>query len=183
MLKRSHERSIDVLPARRRERAILVTILFVLGACRMQEDTSDRKPPAPAPSSFASTAKAGPRFVKGGGEEVSAVVRRQLAIANSEGREVLVYVGATWCEPCQRFHDAAAHGALDAPFPRLTLVEFDLDRDGDRLRSAGYASQYIPLFALPGADGRGTGKQIEGSIKGDGAVAEMTPRLRALLGR
>lgn len=163
-------------------RSILVTtILLALGSCRMQEDSSEKKSPATAPSSLASTAKAGPRFVKGGSEEVSVAVRRELASAKSEGREVLVYVGATWCEPCQRFHEAAARGELDAAFPRLTLVEFDLDRDGDRLRTSGYASQYIPLFALPGADGRGTGKQIEGSIKGNGAVAEITPRLRALL--
>jgi thiol-disulfide isomerase/thioredoxin len=158
-----------------------VALLHTLAACRMQEDASDKKPPPLASST--SHAKSGPRFVKGSADEVAAVVRRELATAKSEGREVLVYVGATWCEPCQRFHESAARGELDQAFPRLTLVEFDLDRDGERLRAAGYASQYIPLFALPSADGRGTGKQIEGSIKGEGAVAEMTPRLRGLLAR
>ena len=156
--------------------------LTALSSCRMQEDVSDKKSPGSA-SSPPSSPKSGPRFVKGSSEEVASVVRRELASAKSEGREVLVYVGATWCEPCQRFHESAARGELDAAFPRLTLVEFDLDRDGDRLRAAGYASQFIPLFALPSADGRGTGKQIEGSVKGEGAVAEITPRLRGLLAR
>ena len=99
------------------------------------------------------------------------------------GRRVLVYVGASWCEPCQRFHDAVASGGLDADprFGELRLVEFDLDHDADRLREAGYAARLIPLLAVPLADGRASGKQMEGSIKGEGAVAQMAPRLSALL--
>lgn len=162
---------------------VLLALLTMaaLSSCRMQEDVSDKK--SPGSVSSPPSPKSGPRFVKGSAEEVAGVVRRELDSAKREGREVLVYVGATWCEPCQRFHESAARGELDDAFPRLTLVEFDLDRDGDRLRAAGYGSQFIPLFALPSADGRGTGRQIEGSIKGQGAVAEITPRLRGLLAR
>lgn len=98
-----------------------------------------------------------------------------------EQRRVVVYVGAAWCEPCRRFHEAAARGDLDGIFPGLTLLEFDLDRDRERLNAAGYASKYIPLFALPGPDGSASGKQVEGGVKGEGAVAFMTPRLEALL--
>ncbi len=134
--------------------------------------------PAPPPSQ--------PRFVHAGAPpapvaDVADAVRRELATARGEGREVLVYVGATWCEPCQRFHQALDAGQLDTAFPTLTLLELDADRDGDALRAAGYSSDLIPLFAAPTADGRASGRQIEGSIKGEGAVAEITPRLRALL--
>lgn len=117
------------------------------------------------------------------GEDAAALVRRELERARADGGDLVVYVGATWCEPCQRFHAAAAAGELDATFPGLRLVEFDLDRDEARLRAAGYASKMIPLFAVPGPDGRASGLQIEGSIKGDGAVAQIAPRLRALLER
>ena len=48
-------------------------------------------------------------------------------------------------------------------------------------RAAGYAARLIPLLALPLPDGRASGKQIEGSIKGEGAVMQMRPRLAALL--
>jgi hypothetical protein len=61
------------------------------------------------------------------------------------------------------------------------MLVFDLDRDGERLASAGYVSKYIPLFALPKTDGTSSGKQIEGGIKGEGAVAYITPKLQALL--
>jgi thiol-disulfide isomerase/thioredoxin len=112
---------------------------------------------------------------------VDAAVRAALTAAAAERRTLVVYVGATWCEPCQRFHQAAAHGDLDAAFPRLTLLEFDLDRDRERLASAGYVSKYIPLFALPAPDGSASGKQIEGAIKGDGAVGVIVPRLKEML--
>ena len=111
---------------------------------------------------------------------VAPLVVKEQARARHDGRKLLVYVGATWCEPCQRFHKAAASGALDALFPSLRLIEFDHDRDHERLRAAGYVSRMIPLFALPAADGRSTGHQIEGSVKGDGAVDEIAPRLRQL---
>jgi len=113
--------------------------------------------------------------------DVPTIVKLELERAARDRRQLLVYVGATWCEPCRFFHQAAAEHKLDRAFPQLRLLEFDNDRDGARLAMAGYASRYIPLFARPGADGRGTGRQIEGSVKGDGAVEQITPRLRGLL--
>jgi len=113
--------------------------------------------------------------------DVAPIINNEQKRAAREGRKVLVYVGATWCEPCQRFHHAAADGKLDAAFPNLRFVEFDSDRDGERLATAGYVSRFIPLFARPGSDGRASGRQIEGSVKGEGAVDEITPRLRQLL--
>jgi thiol-disulfide isomerase/thioredoxin len=131
-----------------------------------------------------------PKQQQGGGVEVVAapavgevpdIVRAELARASRDGKQLLVYVGATWCEPCRRFHQAAAEHKLDAAFPTLRLLEFDNDRDGERLAMAGYVSRYIPLFARPNSDGRSSGRQIEGSVKGDGAVGEIAPRLKTLL--
>jgi hypothetical protein len=106
-----------------------------------------------------------------------------MATAAAAHRVVVVYVGATWCEPCQRFHRAVEQGDLanvDA-LSRVTFLNFDIDRDRERLEDAGYRSKYIPLFAMPAADGLTSGKQVEGGIKGDGAVAYMVPRLTSLL--
>jgi thiol-disulfide isomerase/thioredoxin len=38
--------------------------------------------------------------------DVAKVVREARAREAADGRTLLVYVGATWCEPCQRFHHA-----------------------------------------------------------------------------
>jgi hypothetical protein len=114
-------------------------------------------------------------------QDVAIYVSGALAEAEHANKKLLVYVGAAWCEPCRRFHDAAAAGQLDATFGDLRMLVFDADRDKDALQRAGYISNLIPLFAVPRADGTASGKQIEGSIKGDGAVAQITPRLQALL--
>jgi thiol-disulfide isomerase/thioredoxin len=115
--------------------------------------------------------------------DLAAEVSGALSAASAQGRTVIVYVGATWCEPCQRFHHAVEQGELNsvASLAHVRFLDFDLDRDRERLAAAGYQSKYIPLFALPGPDGRASGKQVEGGIKGDGAVAYMVPRLTALL--
>lgn len=113
--------------------------------------------------------------------DVPTIVKNELARAARDHRQLLVYLGATWCEPCRRFHQAAASHQLDRAFPNLRLLEFDDDRDAGRLAMAGYTSHYIPLFVKPGPDGRSTHRQIEGSIKGDGAVNEIVPRLKSLL--
>jgi thiol-disulfide isomerase/thioredoxin len=113
--------------------------------------------------------------------DVATLVKGELATSARTGRRLLVYVGATWCEPCQRFHHAAEAGELDKQFPNLRILAFDLDRDNERLATAGYVSQYIPLFALPGPDGRASARKVEGAVKGDSALAAIAPRLQALL--
>lgn len=111
--------------------------------------------------------------------DIARVVAAEVARAGAT--RVIVYVGAGWCEPCRRFHAAAERGELDARFGGTRFLAFDRDRDGDALERAGYRSTYIPLFAAPAADGTASGLQIEGSIKGEGAVDQIAPRLRALL--
>lgn len=154
-----------------------------VGGCKAQEDATAAAPAhasAAVPSAHTSSGhvRIDPALPTG---DVEPIVRDALARAAAEKRRLVVYVGASWCEPCRRFHDAAERGQLDATFPDLTLLVFDLDRDGERLASAGYVSKYIPLFALPNSDGTSSGKQVEGGIKGEGAVAFITSRLQQLL--
>lgn len=183
------------------KRPSLVTLVaLALAGCSRAEPepkpapiTTEPAPRAPAPPRASATAAvavpAGPlvlargvRIVHAGpGSDAAKVVVEERARAKSDGRDLVVYVGARWCEPCQHFHRAAQKGDLDADFPDLTLLEFDLDDDRDRLATAGYVSQFIPLFAMPGPDGRSSDKKFEGSVKGDGAVANIAPRLRSLL--
>lgn len=105
----------------------------------------------------------------------------QAHVRANTARTTLVYVGAPWCEPCERFRDAVKRGELDDALGNVDFLVFDLDKDAARLEAAGYGSRMIPLVAVPGLDGRATGKRIEGSIKGEGAVANMKPRVLELL--
>lgn len=147
-------------------------------------------PPAPAttpatPATPASSLAAGipagrpPRLVPApAGGTVAEVVTAELGVGDTQ---LVVYVGASWCEPCVAFHDALLAGQLDADLPGVRFLEFDLDRDKARLEADGYTSRYVPLFALPGPDGRASGRQIQGGVKGAGAAANLVQRLQPLL--
>ena len=137
---------------------------------------AERVPAPPAPGS-------GPqlRFEPADERDVASQVRALVSQARAEGRTPLVYVGASWCEPCQHFHAAALAGALDSQLPRLLLLEFDRDRDGERLDAAGYGSRMFPLFVVPNAEGGASEARIEGSIHGPTSPSEIAPRLRGIL--
>lgn len=103
-------------------------------------------------------------------------------MASASAGKTVVYVGASWCEPCQLFHAALQSGALDAQLKGVRFIEYDLDRNKADLAEAGYVSRLIPLFAIPEPDGRCSDRKLEGSIKGETAVAtNIMPRLTALL--
>jgi thiol:disulfide interchange protein len=136
------------------------------------------KPPQPAPP-------APPQLLAGPNLEpdLAPAIARERAAAIANHARLLVYVGASWCEPCRRFHDALASGQLDSALRGVRFLEFDHDQAKDALARAGYHSQLIPLFALPRADGTASEQRMEGSIKGESAVAaNLLPRLRELLG-
>jgi thiol-disulfide isomerase/thioredoxin len=112
---------------------------------------------------------------------VHQIVQKELRRARENRRVLVVYVGAPWCEPCKRFHDAIETGVLDEVFPTLRLLEFDRGLDESRLAADGYVSRLIPLFVVPRPDGRASERSIEGSIKGPGAISNIVPRLKRLL--
>jgi len=113
--------------------------------------------------------------------ELAPYIASEVTRGQRDGVPVLVYVGATWCEPCRDFHDAAASGALDKELGAIRFLELDLDRDGDRLAAAGYRSELVPLFAKPGADGRASGVQTDGVQKGGRYVEQLTPRIKQVV--
>ncbi len=166
----------------------MITLTVLALGCKMQPDDRSSAGTVSTPSSSSPVAApaAGPashvRVIHAPPDgDVAPLVHAELGRASAEGRQLVVYVGATWCEPCQRFHHAVERGELDATFPRLNLLEFDTDHDNERLATAGYVSQYIPLLALPSVDGTASGKQIEGGIKGGEVVGYLSSRLQQLL--
>lgn len=162
----------------------LALAFFVAASPFVSGCSTEGKPAPEAKPEPAAASKGRVEWVRAAeGEDVATIVRRELERARKDGRDLLVYVGAKWCEPCQRFHHAAEKGELDDVFPRLRILEFDLDRDAERLAVAGYASRLIPLFVAPNDDGTASARRIEGSVKGEAAVMEIAGRLRRILPR
>jgi thiol-disulfide isomerase/thioredoxin len=133
---------------------------------------------AAPPGQSAASSPAKPVLLKG---EVPVAPFVANALAAAPSSKTVVYVGASWCEPCQRFHRALVAGELDARLAGVRFIEYDSDSTHEALAAAGYSSRLIPFFALPSADGRASSRHEEGSVKGDGAVANILPRLEALL--
>jgi hypothetical protein len=172
--------------------AMLVSTL----SCRMSDDPPKKddstsapiattaETPTPQVSAVATARPANaPKFIDAPPTgEVPDAVLAQLAVMQEQGH-LIVYVGATWCEPCQRFHEAVKSAKLDNDLPGFTFLAFDMDRDRERLLRAGYQSHLIPLFVVPGPEGRSSGKQIEGSVVGPGSPQQITPRLLALVAK
>ena len=137
----------------------------------------------PAAESRKQVAPARPKLIAAPeSNDVSSVCAEELEKAHASHATLVVYVGAPWCEPCRRFHDALAAGELDAAFPDVRFLEWNHDTSKDALVKAGYVSTLIPLFAIPNRDGTASEHRIEGSIKGESAVGQnLVPRLKTLL--
>jgi thiol-disulfide isomerase/thioredoxin len=168
--------------------ARLFIALLVAGGCRTSDTIASDSPPhsdagaAPEVPALAVGAKAhGLELIPAPPGDVSTLIRTGREQAKAHGRKLLVYIGATWCEPCQRFHQAAEAGLLDDKFPTLSLLVFDSDADEKRLHAALFGPGYLPYFGVPDEAGHGTSTVVSGSVKGDGAVDNITPRLLELI--
>lgn len=172
-----------MLVRRPRARFVACTWILALSACSGGAKKEGAAKPQKEPIAAVARSKAKPLLAHRAGQApLEQFVQQHVEEADASGQRVLVYVGATWCEPCQRFHKALEGGELDDALAGTKFIEFDADRDRAELKAAGYSSKYIPLFVVPDPSGHASGRAIEGSIKGDNAVREnLVPRLLALL--
>jgi thiol-disulfide isomerase/thioredoxin len=104
------------------------------------------------------------------------LIRTKRLEARAAGRVLVVYVGATWCDPCKKFKAEVQSGRLDARLARVTLLAFDADRDAARLGAAGYSYKFVPFVALPAADGSPADSQ-QATGKGGEAWRELLGKL------
>jgi hypothetical protein len=171
-----------MLTTRAMRASIPVLAALLVAGCNASEQPAQVAAPAPVANAVKAAAQpvaqSKPTLIAGA-LPVAAFVAEQLL--RDPSTRTIVYVGASWCEPCQRFHRALQNGELDAALPGTRFIDYDYDLAKPALEADGYHSQLIPLFALPNSDGKSSGHSIEGSIKGDGAVGNIVPRLRELL--
>jgi thiol-disulfide isomerase/thioredoxin len=160
--------------------AILATSALPLFGCDA--------PPEAQPDPFASTGTtakpaAKPELVAiaDGTSDGPAFIKAEIERADRDGRKLVIYIGAEWCEPCQHFHKALEAGQLDKELANVRFLDFDHDKHAALLDQAACHSKLIPLFARPSANGKCSDKRTEGGIKGTGAVGHLMPRLTQIL--
>jgi thiol-disulfide isomerase/thioredoxin len=161
----------------------MVSKLALLGAlafssCKGAAPSAHEQVPSSAAQEPVATKPEKPRLIAGA-MPVAPFVAEQLAKPGNA--TTIVYVGASWCEPCRHFHQALQAGEYDAAFQNVRFIEYDHEVAGKALVADGYTSKLLPLFAIPQTDGRCSARSIEGSVKGPAAVQDLHERLRALL--
>ena len=174
-------------------RVVAIALTLACGACSRSSAITQDAPATPSGAKPVATATAtasaapsprraadaGVRIVTAGQDsDALSVVRTERLRAKAEGRVLVVYAGAAWCEPCKRFKHAFETGALDDKLAKTTLLVFDADRDTERLASAGYKFSFIPYVGLPGADGHPT-DSAEARAKGSESWRELIATLEA----
>jgi hypothetical protein len=112
---------------------------------------------------------------------VKVVVRAVLKAAKKEDRRVVVYDSSPRSEPCVRFRESAVRGDLDSTLNKVLILEFDYDRDGERLEAAGYPFKVIPSFTIPQLDGQASRFVFEGSTHAPALTAFLGMKLQGLL--
>ena len=141
--------------------------------------TTSSAPLAPTPATEASAPRGRVKVIEANADsDALSLVRAKRLEAKAEGRVLVVYVSATWCEPCKRFKAELDSGRLDDRLAKVTLLAFDADKDGDRLAAAGYTYRFVPFVALPGADGHPADSQ-QATGKGGEAWRELLGKLDA----
>ncbi|MBX3228205.1 MAG: thioredoxin family protein [Labilithrix sp.] len=165
-------------------RALFVAVA-VVAACTPKA-SEDVKPDVTLASVAASAASSSAPAERGkvvvqaaaaDGDAIS-IIRTARLQAKAQGRVLVVYVSATWCEPCKRLKAEIEAGSLDDRLGKTTLLAFDADKDVERLGAAGYSFKFVPYVALPGPDGQPADSQ-QATGKGSNAWKELLGKLDA----
>lgn len=177
---------------------VLATALLAVG-CNPASTKGGITNDAPQPASSASTATlttpsastttasaatsatraARPKVVEASADaDTLSLIRTQRLQARADSRVLVVYVSATWCDPCKKFKMELDSGRLDDRLAKITFLAFDADKDMDRLGSAGYKFKFVPFVALPSADGSPSDSQ-QATGKGGDAWKELLGKLDA----
>lgn len=160
------------------------TLLLALVACTPKSAATDEiksdvsQPVVTAPA--AAPTPGGKLVVTPADADTDAIstIRTARLQAKAQGRVLVVYVSATWCDPCKKLKSEIEAGHLDSRLGKTTLLAFDADRDAERLLGAGYSFKFVPFVALAGTDGHPADSQQATGHGGD-AWRELLGKLDA----
>ena len=181
--------------------ALAVSLMFVLTGCQKKgedytvkernyeglqrvELTPSSPDPVPAQPLPHGPSKGPEWVVIENVSNVAKAVLKEMQQATKDGKKLVVYVGARWCKPCKDFDTAAKQPDFGSEIDHIRLMKFDWDRHQTALNRANYGSQYLPLFVLPGPDGKGSKERFFGGrFKGKAGVADLKKRLAELVAK
>jgi thiol-disulfide isomerase/thioredoxin len=161
-------------------RVLLLPLALVLFACQGSggaEPTKAADKPTPgaaasAPADgFVVTALAPPAG------DARAALKAEVDKATQQGLKPYVELWATWCEPCTAIKKSMNDSRMKAAFKGAYIVQIDVDAWGAKLDGTGFSSSVIPVFYALDAEGKPTGRKIDGGAWGDNIPENMAPPL------
>ena len=147
------------------------------------ESPAQPSPPSPSPPSSAPPSP--PPFLlmelaptQG---DLTPLLRAQVERARVKSLRPLVEFYADWCPPCRAFQENLGDPRMIEALRGTYLVKINLDDWHDKLPGTGFVVRSIPAFYLVGADGRPSGKMLDGDKWGKATPANMSTSLSKLL--
>jgi thiol-disulfide isomerase/thioredoxin len=132
--------------------------------------TASAPTPPPAPPRFAQIELAPTQG------ELGPLLVDEIRRAKERGLVPVVEFYADWCPPCQLLHRNMKSPEIVEGFEGAYLVKLNLDDWHDKLKGTGFAPRTIPSFYLLTADGKPSGKMLDGDKWAAGVPKPNAPR-------
>jgi thiol-disulfide isomerase/thioredoxin len=108
---------------------------------------------------------------------LSDALKAEAAKAKAKGLKPHVEFWASWCQPCMDLAKSLGDPRMEAAFKGTYIIRLNADEWGDKLAGTGLNASAIPVFYELDADGKKTGKTIDGGAWGENIPENMAPPL------
>lgn len=108
---------------------------------------------------------------------LSDALRTEATKAKAQGLEPHVEFWASWCQPCMDLAKSLGDPRMEAAFKGTYIIRLNADEWGDKLGGTGFNASAIPVFYELDAEGKKTGKTIDGGAWGENIPENMAPPL------
>ncbi len=115
--------------------------------------------------------------------DLTPLLRAQVERARSKSLRPMLEFYADWCPPCRAFQENLSDPRMIDALRGTYLIKLNLDDWHDKLVGTGFVVRSIPAFFFVGADGRPTGKMLDGDKWGKATPANMSASLTTFLAR
>lgn len=111
--------------------------------------------------------------------DLPTLLTRELATAKERNLKPFIELRAEWCGPCKQLEGSMGDARMKDAFAGTYLISVDIDEWGDALEPLGFETGSIPVFYELNAQGKPTGRSINGGAWEENIPQNMAPPLKA----